>query len=153
MKKAIAAFVAAVLAVVALVVGASTASAQPTGSIDIVLGDEGQLIGKGAVATLPLEVTCTFSGDFLFSEGMASLRQAQGGHRLVTAQAGVALTSSDCDGTPHIVDLTFFPQEAPLKPGVAVAGLTVVICFADPITGESACASDSEAVKQVRLKN
>ncbi|MGH9249398.1 MAG: hypothetical protein ACRD0W_07785 [Acidimicrobiales bacterium] len=153
MRKIIAAFVSPVLVVVALVVGASTAHAQPTGSIDIVLGDEGQLIGKGAVATLPLEVTCTFSGDFVFSEGMASLRQAQGGHRLVTASAGVVLQSSDCDGTPHFVDLAFFPAEAPLKPGVAVVGLTAVVCFADPATGESACVSDSEALIEVRLKN
>jgi hypothetical protein len=152
MKKTIAAFVAPVLVVVFLVVGAGTANAQITGSVDIVLGDEGRLIGKGAAATVPLEVTCSSTGDFGFSESNASLRQAQGGHRLVTANGGVSLFASDCDGATHTIDITFFPVEAPLKPGVALVGVTVVVCFVDP-DGGFFCTSDSQAVTEIRLKN
>jgi hypothetical protein len=153
MRKIIAALVAPFLVVVALVVGASTAHAQPTGSIDIALGDEGELIGKGAVVIVPAEVTCTFTGNFLFGEFQVGLRQAQGGHRLVSAMGGGGISASDCDGTPHTVDLTFFPSDAPFRPGVAVISGSATIGFSDPDTGEQGFASDSEPVKEIRLKN
>jgi hypothetical protein len=150
MRKTIAAFVASILAVVALVVGASTANAQPTGSINIVFGDEGHLLGKGVVVTLPAEITCTISGDFQFGDGFAGLRQAQG-RTIVSAMGGASLSSTDCDGTPHFVNFTFFPTDAPFKPGLAVVSGSVSVCFVDPTTGESACASDSEEPKEIRL--
>ena len=153
MKKTIAAFVAPVLVVVALLVGASTAHAQPTGSLDVALGDEGELIGKGAVVIVPAEVTCTFTGNFQFGEFQVGLRQAQGGHRLVTAMGGGSISASDCDGTTHTVDLTFFPSDAPFRPGVAVISGSANIFFVDPDTNEQGIASDSETAKEIRLKN
>jgi hypothetical protein len=150
MKKAIATLVASILAVVALVVGASTANAQLTGSINIVFGDEGHLIGKGVVATLPAEITCTVPGDFEFGEGFAELRQAQG-RRIVIATGFASLSSTDCDGTPHFVDFTFFPTDAPFKPGLAVVSGSAFVCFFDPTTGQSACVNDPEGPKEIRL--
>jgi hypothetical protein len=152
MRKIIAAFVAPVLVVVALVVGASTANAQPTGSIDIVLGEDGQLIGKGAVATVPMEVTCSIlSGNFLFADTFASLRQVKG-KTLVAAQGGVTLSSADCDGTPHTVNLTFF-ADAPWSPGVAVVNASITLGIVDPDTGEQSFVSDSQGLTEIRLKN
>jgi hypothetical protein len=152
MKRTIAALVSLILALTGLVVGAGTATAQPTVSIDLVVGDQGNLIGKGAVATVPVEVTCAFSGNFLFSEGFAILRQAQG-HRLVTADGGIGLSAQDCDGTPSSFEFTFFPSEAPFKSGVAVIFATISLCASDPDTGQQACTGDTEEPKEIRLKN
>ena len=80
MKRIIAALVAPILAVTGLVVGASTATAQPTVSIDLVIGDQGTLIGRGAVVTVPGEITCSFSGNFQFADGLAGLTAGPGSH-------------------------------------------------------------------------
>ena len=151
MRKTIAAF-APVVAVIALVVSAGTANAQPTGSMDIVLGNQGHLIGKGVFATLPAEITCTFSGTFDFAQVQATLRQAKG-KTLVTGEAGTGVASLDCDGTPHSVELLFTAQNAPFGSGLAAVTADAVICFTDPTTGEFACASDGDGPKEVRLKH
>jgi hypothetical protein len=151
MKKIIAASLAAILAIVALVVNAGPANAQPTGSIDIVVGDEGQLIAKGAAVTVPIEVTCSFSGDFLFATAFASLRQVKG-KTLITAEEALGLSSTDCDGTTHTFDLTFF-GDAPFNSGVAVIDAGATVGFVDPTTGEQFIVSDSEGLKEIRLKN
>jgi type 1 fimbria pilin len=150
MKRIIAAIVAAILAVIGLVVGASTATAQPTVSIDLVIGDEGTLIGRGAVATVPVEITCSFSGgDFQFADGLAGLRQVQG-RTIVGAQGGVSLSAEDCDGTTHVAEYTFFP-DAPFRPGIAVISGSVTLCVVDPATGQQTCTSDAEGPKEIRL--
>jgi hypothetical protein len=154
MKKTIAASFAAILAVVTLVVGASTANAQPTGSIDIALGDQGELIGKGAVVVVPSQLTCSFEGNLQFGEFQVALRQAtQGGKVLTSAMGGGVISASDCDGATHTVDLYFFPSEVPFRSGVAVIGGSASIFFVDPDTNEQGVATDSETVKEIRLKN
>jgi hypothetical protein len=102
---------------------------------------------------VPAEVTCTFTDNFLFGDIEGALRQAQGGHRLVTAIGGTTISASDCDGTPHTVDLTFVPQEAPFRTGVALITARATIGFTDPDTGEQGFASDSQGLTEIRLKN
>jgi hypothetical protein len=152
MKRIIGALVAPILAVTGLVLGASPAHAQPTVSIDLVIGDRGTLIGKGAVATVSGVITCSFTGDFQFADGLAGFRQVQG-RRIVGAQGGVSLSAEDCDGTPHGFEYTFFASDVPFRPGVAVISGLVNLCAVDPGTGEQACTSDADGPKEVRLKN
>jgi len=155
MKKSIAAFFATILAVVTLVASASTANAQPpTGSIDIALGDQGQLIGKGAVVVVPAQLTCSFEGNFQFGEFQIALRQAtQGGKVLTSAMGGAVISASECNGVTHAVDLVFFPSETPFRTGVAVIGGSASIFFVNPDTNEQGAAFDTETVKEIRLKN
>ena len=152
MKRIIAALVAPILAVTGLVVGASTATAQPTVSIDLVIGDRGTLIGRGAVVTVPGEITCSFSGNFQFADGLAGLTQVQG-RTIMGAQGGVSLSAEDCDGTPHGFEYTFFASEAPFRPGVAVISGSINLCAVDPDTGQQVCTSDADGPKEIRFKN
>jgi hypothetical protein len=151
MNKSITALVASTLVAAALVLAPSTANAQLTGSMQLAFADRGHhLIGRGAFATLTAEVVCTFPGNFEFSDGQAFLRQAQG-RELVDGGGDLTVSSADCDGTPHSVNVTVAPQNAPFRPGLAVVIGTVRVCFSDPATGEFGCASDTDGPKEIFL--
>ena len=90
-------------------------------------------------------------GDYQFNNSDGTLRQVKG-KTLILGQGSLNLSSTDCNGTPHTFDFTFF-GDAPFNSGVAVVGVSIVLFFVDPITLEQANASGSAGVKEIRLKN
>jgi hypothetical protein len=122
----------------------------PQPSMEVVLPDQGTVTARGLILTIPLQITCAFPGTFNDSEIQVSVRQAQG-LSIVEGRAFANLSSTDCDGTPHTVNVTVQPENAPFRPGSAVASAFAFVCYSDPATG-FACISDSDGPKAIALR-
>ncbi len=134
---------AASAAIATLLVGSATA-ASATHTVEV--GDTGTLIAKGAAVIVPVTVTCdpSTAPPFPFpgpggSSVTVSVTQ-RSGNRIAQGYGGTAVT---CDGTPQTVNVRLTANQAPFKPGTALATATMFQCDA------SGChqASDTEEIR------
>lgn len=126
--------VAATAALAALAVG-------PAGAQQgVELGPTAQLLAKGAAVLVPVQATC---GDATFpsSSVVTVLVNERSANRIVVGNGSASVT---CDGTAHTVDVLVRAQEAPFKPGTALATASMFFC------GSGSCAPDTA---EIRIRN
>ncbi len=103
-----------------LVGPASVASAES--GVD--LGSTATLVAKGAAVLVPVNVTC---GDTMFpatSFTMVTVKE-RSSNRIVQGNSSANVT---CDGMPQTVEVLVMAQDAPFKPGTALATASVFSC-------------------------
>jgi hypothetical protein len=121
-------------AVAFLALATTTAHAANT----VELGEEAELVAKGAAVVVPVEVTCDET--FFFPSVSVSVTQRHGNR--IASGSGY---SSDfvCDGTTQIVSVLVTAQEVPFHNGIALATATGPCSFSE-------CARDQEEVRIVK---
>jgi len=134
-----------------LFVSSGPTSAQVSATMDVALTGQGSVADRGLIVRVPVQLTCTFPDIFDYAELYAVVRQAQG-RSITVADGYLGLSSSQCDGAPHTVDVTILASSAPFHGGPAVVSVAAYGCSVDPATYEYACASDGDGPKAVSLK-
>ncbi len=126
--------VAATAAMAALLVGPAAAGQ----GVD--LGSTAQLVAKGAAILVPVQATC---GDPTFpSTSVVTVTvNERAANRIVFGNGSASVT---CDGTAHTVEVLVKAQEAPFKPGTALATASMFFC------GSGTCAPDTA---EIRIRN
>lgn len=118
---------------------APATTAHAAQSIDF--ADSATLVARGAAVLVPVDVTCDGTSS-MGTSVMVALKERTG-NRVVDGSGSTTMT---CDGSAHTVGVLVRAEDAPFKPGTALATASTFAC---DFTGCQSVAQTAE----IRIRN